>query len=62
MIAGGLIWAMSGSVVLLQPGSVLMSQAHVTTKGHEYCAVLAFPLSSAWYSEELALVVLVLES
>lgn len=38
-----------------------MSEAHVT-KVHEYCAELAFPHTSAWYSEELALVMLVLES
>lgn len=27
-------WATSGSMVLLQPGSMLMSLAHVATEGH----------------------------
>lgn len=43
-----LLWAMSGSMLLLQPGSVLVFVAHVTSKGHADVCDLCSCLKPCW--------------
>ena len=46
---GMLLGTKSGFVVLLQPGSVLISMAHVATKGHKDAQNLNHHLWQDWY-------------